>query len=132
MKLNLLTPERKAVYDLEITEVTLPAHSGEITVKPGHAPMIATLGTGVIRYKVVGDDLTKKAVVSWGYCEVAPNAVNVLAEFMQTKEEINEQTAKAQIAESEQKLAKQSLTDDQFELELAEIARARAGLQLLN
>ena len=51
-KLNLLTPERKAVYDQEITEVTVPAYSGEITILPGHAALITTLGTGVLKYKL--------------------------------------------------------------------------------
>ena len=132
MKLNLLTPERKAVFDTEITEVSIPAYSGEMTIKEGHAPLITTLGTGVISYKIKGQESAKKAVISWGYCEVAPEAVNVLAEFIQTKEEVSEDTAKQKIVENEQKLLKQTLADDEFESTVAEIQKARAGLQLLN
>jgi F-type H+-transporting ATPase subunit epsilon len=132
MKLNLLTPERKAVYDVEITEVTIPAYSGEMTVKPGHAPLITTLGTGIISYRVKNQDIPKRAVISWGYCEVAPEAVNVLAEFVQTKDEVFEDQAKKQIVEGEQKLAKQMLTDDEFEQTIAGVQKARAGLRLLN
>ena len=132
LKLNLLTPERKAVYDTEITEVTIPAYSGEMTILAGHSPLITTLGTGMIKYKVKGEDGTKKALVSWGYCEVVPGAVNVLAEYMQTKEEVVEETAKKQIVDAEQKLVKQNLTDDEFEAALNEIQKARVGLQLLN
>ena len=132
MKLNLLTPDRKAVFDTQITSVTIPAYSGEMTIMAGHSPLITTLGTGLIKYKVAGEDTVKKAVISWGYCEVTPTAINVLAEFMQTKEEVVEDTAKKQIAESEQKLAKQNLTDDEFENTLNDIQKARTGLQLLN
>jgi F-type H+-transporting ATPase subunit epsilon len=132
MKLNLLTPERKAVFDTEITEVTIPAYSGEMTILAGHSPLITTLGTGMIKYKVKGEDKTHKALISWGYCEIVPGVVNVLAEFMQTKEEVVEETAKKQIIESEQKLAKQTLTDDEFEKTISEIQKARTGLQLLN
>jgi F-type H+-transporting ATPase subunit epsilon len=132
MKLNLLTPERKAVFDTEIISVTIPAYSGEMTIMAGHSPMITTLGTGLIKYKVQGEDGTHKAMISWGYCEVVPGAVNVLAEFMQTKDEVVEETAKKQITESEQRLAKQSLNDDDFEATLNEIQKARSGLQLLN
>jgi F-type H+-transporting ATPase subunit epsilon len=132
MKLNLLTPEKKAVFDTEITEVTIPAYSGEMTIKPGHAPLITTLGTGIISYKVAGQDSAKKAVISWGYCEVAPEAVNVLAEFMQTKEEVSEEGAKKQIQENESKLAKQTLADDEFEAAITEVEKAKAGLRLLN
>jgi len=132
MKLNLLTPERKAVYDAEITSVTIPAYSGEMTILSGHSPMITTLGTGLIKYKIKGDDSDKKAMISWGYCEVVPGAVNVLAEFMQIKDEVVEDIAKKQIINAEQKLAIQNLTDDEFEHTLNDIQKARAGLQLLN
>lgn len=132
MKLNLLTPERKAVYDTEVTYVTIPAYSGEMTILPGHSPMITTLGTGLIKYKVKGDDRTQKAMISWGYCEVVPGAVNVLAEFMQTTEEVLEDVAKKQITDGEQKLVSQILTDEEFKNTTNEIQKARAGLQLLN
>ena len=132
MKLNLLTPERKAVFDTEVTSVTIPAYSGEMTILAGHSPLITTLGTGLIKYKITGEDSVKKALISWGYCEVTPTGVNVLAEFMQTKEEVVEDAAKKQITDSEQKLAKQNLTDDEFENALNDIQKARTGLQLLN
>ena len=132
MKLNLLTPERKAVFDTEIISVTIPAYSGEMTIMDGHSPLITTLGTGIIKYKIQGQDGTQKAMISWGYCEVVPGAVNVLAEFIQTKDEVVEEQAKKQIQDSELKLAKQNLNDDEFENALNEIQKARAGLQLLN
>jgi F-type H+-transporting ATPase subunit epsilon len=132
MKLNLLTPERKAVFDTEITAVTIPAYSGEMTILDGHSPLITTLGTGIIKYKVAGEDTAKQALISWGYCEVVPGAVNVLAEFMQTKDEVISDTAKKQIADAEQKLTKQNLTDDEFENTINDIQKARVGLQLLN
>lgn len=132
MKLNLLTPERKAVFDTEITEVTIPAYSGEMTILSGHSPLITTLGTGLIKYKIQGEDRVHKALISWGYCEVVPGAVNVLAEFMQTKEEVAEETAKKQITDSEQKLVQQTLSDTEFENTINEIQKARGGLQLLN
>ena len=81
LKLNVLTPERKAVVDLDVTQVTVPAYSGEMTILPGHAPLVTTLGTGIIKYKV-GADKMYKALISSGYCEVTPTGVNVLAEFM--------------------------------------------------
>ena len=87
-KLNVLTPERKAVFDIDVTEVSVPAYSGEMTFLPGHAPFITTLGTGILKYKVKGQEKAFKAVLSWGYCEVVPQGVNVLAEFIQTPEEV--------------------------------------------
>lgn len=132
-KLNVLTPERKAVFDQEIIEVTVPAHSGEITILPGHAPLISTLGTGVLKYKLKAQpDKTHKALISWGYCEVAPGAVNVLAEFMQTPEEIAIETARKSLVVAEQRLATEALSDADFELTMNEAAKARAAVSLVN
>lgn len=131
MKLNVLTPERKAVFDLEVSEVTVPAHSGEMTILPGHSPLITTLGTGILKYKVKGEDRTFKAVISWGYCEVVPEAVNVLAEFMQTPEEVVVEKAQANLQNAEKKLVTEVLTDHEFEVAMNEVAKSRASMDLV-
>lgn len=131
-KLNVLTPERKAVFDQEIIEVTVPAYSGEMTILPGHAPLITTLGTGILKYKLKGQpDRTHKALISWGYCEVAPDAVNVLAEFMQTADEVVASTAQTSLTTAEKKLATEALSDMEFEITMNEAAKARAAMQLI-
>jgi F-type H+-transporting ATPase subunit epsilon len=129
-KLNVLTPERKAVFDQEITEVTVPAYSGEMTILPGHSPLMTTLGTGILKYKVKGQDKTFKALLSWGYCEVAPDAVNVLAEFMQMPEEVVVETAQTSLQAAEKKLVTEVLSDDDFKATMNEAAKARAAMNL--
>lgn len=130
-KLNLLTPERKAVYDQEITEVTVPAYSGEMTILPGHSPMITTLGTGILKYKIKGVEKVHKAMISWGYCEVVPGAVNVLAEFMQTPEEVVVADSQASMAAAEKKLVTEVLTDQDYALAMQEVAKARSAMDLV-
>ena len=130
-KLNLLTPERKAVYDQDITEVTVPAHSGEITILPGHAPLITTLGTGVMKYKIKGNDRTQKAMISWGYCEVVPGEVNVLAEFMQTENEVVVADVQASLQMAEKKLATEILSDTEYNLAQNEVAKSHSAMDLL-
>lgn len=129
-KLNVLTPERKAVFDQEIAEVSIPAHSGEMTILPGHSPLITTLGTGILKYKVKGIDKTYRAVVSWGYCEVSPTGVSVLAEFMQTPEEVSAEAAQAALQTAEKKLVSEVLGDADYEKTMGEVARARAAMGL--
>lgn len=131
LKLNLLTPERKAVYDQEITEVTVPAYSGEMTILPGHSPMITTLGTGILKYKIKGIDKTHKAMISWGYCEVTPEAVNVLAEFMQTPEEVVVSESQTMLAVTEKKLITEILTDQEYGLAMQDAAKARSAIELV-
>ena len=130
-KLNLLTPEKKAVFDQEITEVTVPAYSGEITILPGHAPMITTLGTGILKYKIKGVDKTFKAVISWGYCEVTTESVNVLAEFMQTPEEVSVVDSQKSLQMAEKKLATEILTDAEFNVTSNDAAKARAAMDVV-
>lgn len=130
-KLNVLTPERKAVFDQEITEVTVPAYLGEITILPGHSPLITTLGTGILKYKVKGQDKIFKAVLSWGYCEITTEAVNVLAEFIQTPEEIVAEDMHNMILASEKKLTQTVLNDQEFKFEMNELSKARSAIELI-
>ncbi len=131
-KLNLLTPEKKVVVDQEITEAVIPTISGEVDVLPGHVPMIANLGTGILKFKVKETGATFKAVISSGYCEVNPEGVNILTESIQLKEEISEEKAKAQVDEANAKLTKESLTDAQFEETLINAKKAQEGINLVN
>lgn len=130
-KLNVLTPERKAVFDQEITEVTVPAYSGEMTILPGHSPLITTLGTGILKYKIKGHDKAYKAVISSGYCEVSPQAVNVLAEFMQTPEEVVEETAKNNLQTAEKKLVSEVLNDKDYVTTMQDAEKAKAAINLV-
>ena len=131
LKLNLLTPERKAVYDQEITQVTIPAHSGEMTILPGHSPMITTLGTGILKYKIKGSDSLHKAMISWGYCEVTPTTVNVLAEYMQTPEEVVVAVSQLSLAAAEKKLLTQVLSDADYDITIQDVAKAKAAMDLV-
>ena len=130
MKLNVLTPERKAVFDQEVTSVTVPAYSGEMTILPGHASLITTLGTGILKYKVQGQDKTQQALISWGYCEVIDGTVNVLAEFMQTPEEINVENYKTSLQAAEKKLVTQVLSDEEYANTVNEVDKAHAAVHL--
>ncbi len=130
MKLNVLTPEKKVLVDQEITEVTVPVSTGERQILPGHVPMIANLGTGILKYKVAGSALEQKFVISWGYCEVNPEGVNILAEFIMSKDEANEDSAKSNIVAQKIKLVNEILTDADYEIALNEIKKSESALAL--
>lgn len=130
-KLNVLTPERKAVFDIDVTEVSVPAYSGEMTFLPGHAPFITTLGTGILKYKVKGQEKAFKAVLSWGYCEVVPQGVNVLAEFIQTPEEVVVENSQKQIQMTEKKLVSEILSDEDYKFQMNELEKAKAAVNLV-
>ncbi len=131
-KLNLLTPEKRITVDQEITEITVPTYAGDRNILPGHVPMITTLGTGVIKFKNKLNNLEVKAVISSGFCEVTPEGVNVLAEFIQTKEEMDEKDSVEKIKLQNLKLSTESLTDEQYLQAIIEVDKAQAALRVIS
>ncbi|MEA2488379.1 MAG: F-type H+-transporting ATPase subunit epsilon, partial [Acidobacteriota bacterium] len=77
INLTVVTRERKIV-DVQVDEVILPATDGEIGVLPGHTPLLATLRIGPLRYRT--GTAVSRLVISWGFAEVLPDRVIVLAE----------------------------------------------------
>lgn len=130
MKLNVLTPEKKVLVNQEITEITVPVQTGERQILPGHVPMIANLGTGILKYKIAGSDIQHKYVISSGYCEVNSEGVNILAEFIMSKKEVNEDSARSNIAANKIKLVNEILTDADYEIALTEIKKSESALAL--
>ena len=93
MKLTLVTPGKRIVLGEEVSEITLPAFMGELNILPGHQPLITTLTPGVIRYKLK-DGIEVAASISWGYCNISPEGVNVLAETVESANDIDFEATK--------------------------------------
>ena len=70
--LNLVTPEKKIVTDLEIDEVIVPGYRGQLDILPGHAPLVTTLSTGIVKYRPKGSAKMETAVVSWATAKSMP------------------------------------------------------------
>jgi F-type H+-transporting ATPase subunit epsilon len=87
LHLKIVTPER-VILEEEVDAVTLPTMEGEITVLPGHIPLIATLKSGDI-VAVTNGEHVPIAVVG-GFIEVKENEVAVLADFAEHVSEISE------------------------------------------
>ena len=128
-KLNLMTPEKKMVAGQELEEITVPAFKGELNILPGHAPLMTTLEPGILSYKLKNGE-TMKVAIGWGYCQVSPEAVNILAELAYAKSEINIKTVQDQLKVEEAKLVNVTLDDRDWDLTQHEIARLKAELEL--
>ncbi len=77
MQFDLVSPERRLV-SVRATEVRIPGMEGDMTVMPGHAPVLTTLRPGVI--KVVTAEGSTDYTVSGGFAEITGDACSVLAE----------------------------------------------------
>lgn len=129
-KLTVVTPERRLVVDQEISEVTVPGFRGELNILPGHAPLITVLETGIMKWKLANSAEQSEAVVSWGYCEVHPTGVNVLADIADLPGEINVAEANQIIEKAQKRLLNESLDDEAWKDVHREIARAQADIQI--
>lgn len=129
-KLTLVTPEKKLVMDHEVDAVVVPANRGELNILAGHTPLITTLETGIVKWKEKGKDTFNHAVVSWGYCQIFPGGVDILAEVADLPSEVDVEECKRYITEGEKRLNNEVLNDETFELVSREIKRMRADLEI--
>ncbi|MEZ0390809.1 MAG: ATP synthase F1 subunit epsilon [Pseudobdellovibrionaceae bacterium] len=129
-KLNFSTPNKKVVTEQELDEITIPAYAGELNILPGHAPLMTTLAAGVLRYRLKNGESAKVAI-GWGYCQVSPEAVNVLAETAVSADEIDTKVVQDHLKTQEAKLANESLDELEWKNTQHEIARLKAELDLL-
>jgi F-type H+-transporting ATPase subunit epsilon len=90
--LEVVTPEGLLLRE-EVDEVVAPGELGYFGVLPGHTPFLSTLGLGEITYRRGAD---KHALTCfWGFCEVLPDRVNILAEIGERAEDIDPGRAEA-------------------------------------
>lgn len=99
LTLEVVTPHGLLVRD-EVDSVQAPGSEGSFGVLPGHIPLLATLGAGEIIYKKGAE--TGRIVCLFGFCEVLPDRVHIMAEGGELAAEIDiakAERAKAQAAE---------------------------------
>ena len=85
-QLEIVTPAKLLVKDAA-EEVQIPGLSGYLGILPGHAPLLTELAVGVITYKTSGT--THTLAVAWGFAEVLPDKVTILAEAAEHPQEID-------------------------------------------
>lgn len=129
-KLTVVTPEKRLVLNQEIDEVTVPGELGELNILPGHVPLITTLATGILRWKLKGSSTSEKAVVSWGYCQVNPQGVDILADIADLPGDIDAEETAKKLAEAERRIAHSDLAEKEAEQARREVARYRSDLEI--
>ncbi len=86
LALEIVTPEGLLLRE-EVDEVVAPGELGYFGVRPGHTPFLSTLGLGELSYRQ-GDE-RHHLTCFWGFCEVLPDRVNILAEIGERPEDID-------------------------------------------
>src|SRR5437879_4865908 len=103
--LTIVTPERAVVHET-VDEVQIPGREGYFGVLPGHAPLFSELKIGEVSYRK-GTQWSFLAV-AWGFTEVRPNQVRILAETAERAHEIDVERAKRAKERAEKQLVRNS------------------------
>src|ERR1700722_17062951 len=95
LTVRLVTPDR-VLLDATAESVELPAMTGYMEALNGHAPLLAELGAGEVRLHggTSGDQVF---FVAWGFVEVLPERVTILAETALHPNEIDVAEAEAEL-----------------------------------
>jgi F-type H+-transporting ATPase subunit epsilon len=125
-QLEIVTPEKMVVRDVA-EEIQIPGRNGYLGVLPGHAPLITELGAGEIIYRAGGQ--SHRFCVAWGFAEVLPDRVTVLAETVERADEIDVSRAQQSLARAEESL-KSAQTEEDVSHATGKIRAAQARIEV--
>ena len=101
LQLEVATPERLLLRE-EATEVQIPAKNGYVGILPGHAPLMAEIGIGMMSYVVGGRK--RYATLNRGFLEVANDHVRILTDSAERAEEIDVERAQRALERAQRRL----------------------------
>jgi len=126
LRVRLVTPER-TLFEHPVTAVELPSKSGYMEVLYGHAPLVAELGAGDVTLRG-GPDGDQRYNVSWGFAEVLPDRVTILASDALKPEEIDVARAQEQLARGQKEWEQAGDREEAYTEALHVIAEAEAKI----
>ena len=133
LRIRLVTPER-TLFDHAASAVELPSKSGYFEVLYGHAPLLAELGAGDVTVHGCDNPDPASTVgstrynVSWGFVEVLPDRVTILASDALKPEEIDVPRAKQQLERGEKMWNEAGESEDAYNDALRVISEAEAKI----
>jgi F-type H+-transporting ATPase subunit epsilon len=101
LELEIVTPEGLLLRE-PVDEIIAPGEEGYFGVRPGHTPMLATLGMGELSYRRGG--AWHRLSCFSGWCEVLPDRVNVLADIGERASDIDVGRAEEALRRSQDRM----------------------------
>jgi F-type H+-transporting ATPase subunit epsilon len=125
-QLEIVTPEKMVVRDVA-EEMQIPGKDGYLGILPGHAPLITELAVGEITYRK--ENRTHSLSVAWGFAEVLPDKVTILAQTAERAEEIDARRAQEAKQRAESHLSTCN-TEEDFRRTAGDLKRAETRLEV--
>ena len=124
LTLEIVTPDKSLVRD-EVDEVQVPAAEGYMGILPGHTPLLALLKVGELWYRKGSERFYLS--VAFGFVEVLPDRVTILAQLAERPEDIDRDRAERARRRAEERLAKPT---PEIDFERARIALMKSMVRL--
>ena len=109
LQLQIVSADRSLVNEA-VDEVEIPGADGYFGVLPGHTPLLAVLGAGELWYRQGQEK--HYLVIAFGFAEVQPERVTILAEIAERADEIDLVRAEAAKKRAEERLARPTVDMD--------------------
>jgi F-type H+-transporting ATPase subunit epsilon len=129
LTLRVITPDRIAL-DQSVASVRLPALDGSIGVLPRHAPMIAALDAGLLRYRTEPGGPESALFVAGGFAEMRGETLRVVSEAGEKPEEIDEERAREAEKRARERISVRLAEGEPIDLLRAEASLRRALMRL--
>ena len=114
----LIVSADRALVNETVDEVEIPGYDGYFGVLPGHTPLLAVLQVGELWYRQ-GQEKHYLSM-AFGFAEVQPDRVTILAQIAEKADEIDLARAEAAQKRAEERIASPAVEMD--------AARARVAL----
>ena len=124
LHLQVVSAERSLVNE-QVDEVEIPGVDGYFGVLPGHTPLLAALSVGTLRYRRGSEN--QYLLIAFGFAEVLPDRVTILAQIAEKAEEIDPGRAAAAKKRAEERMAAPA---GDLDVERARIALLKALVRL--
>jgi F-type H+-transporting ATPase subunit epsilon len=124
LRLQIVSADRSLVNEV-VDEVEIPGADGYFGVLPGHTPLLAVLGLGDLWYRQGSE--THHLAIAFGFAEVQPEAVTILAQVAETAEEIDVARAEAAKRRAEERMHTPAA---EMDFERARVALMKALIRL--
>ncbi|MGE5358180.1 MAG: F0F1 ATP synthase subunit epsilon [Bacteroidales bacterium] len=124
LTLEIVTPERALAHE-QVDEVQIPGADGYFDVLPGHTPLLAALQVGELWYRRGTEK--QYIAIAFGFAEVLPDRVTILARLGERAEEIDVVRAEDEKRRAQEMLARRSADVD---LERARVSLLKALARL--
>ena len=124
LQLQIVSADRSLVNE-QVDEVEIPGADGYFGVLPGHTPLLALLGAGELWYRQ--GDQKHYLLIAFGFAEVQPDAVTILAQIAEKADDIDVVRAEAAKRRAEERLKSPTMDMD---FERARIAMLKSLVRL--